>query len=566
VFLHSLVGTVVEQFGDAFPELKRDPQKVRSIIYEEEEGFLRTLERGLRLFNDAAKDAHGTGSKTINSKTAFDLHTEQGVFIDITEQMAGEAGLKVDRSGYDKLFKEFQERSSQGRTKLVVTAIKGELPNTDDASKHSLTPISACVVGYVLNNEVKRDGVLSPGDTCAVLLDRTNFYGEQGGQVGDVGVIRSVGGAEFEVTDTQRLGDAVLHIGVLHEGKLAVGDKVTISQTIARRVETARNHTATHLLNHALRTVLGGDVEQKGSLVDNEKTRFDFSHDRPLSPDELRGVELLVNQQIIRDQIVSAHTMPLTEARKLPGLRAVFGEKYPDPVRVVLVGAESPEHVNLDNSVEFCGGTHVSVTGSIGFFKITSQEGVAKGVRRVTATTGRGSLAVLQKLSSVAEELSSRFNCRFDEVPARIESLQDEIKKLQKQIQKGTAGDLNTAGDKLVEEAKTFGASKLIVGEVPGAPVEQIRAQVDRIRQKVGSSLIVLGWKNEEGGGGFLVGVTDDLVKKGIKAGDIIKPVAEIAGGKGGGPPNMATAGARDMSKLAEALAKAVELATAKLS
>jgi alanyl-tRNA synthetase len=561
-FLHKLVDAVVTNFGAAFPELKRNPHAVRQTIYEEEAGFLRTLDRGLKLFNDAAKEAYSSGTKTISGRSAFVLHTEQGLFIDITEQMAAETGLKVDRAEYDRIFKAFQEESSQGRKKLVITAVKGELPKTDDSPKYSLAPLEANLLGWVKDNAVIREGSVSPGESVALLVNRTNFYGEQGGQVGDVGSIRSLNGAEFEVTDTQRLGEAVLHVGVLNEGRLAVGDAVTLQQSIGRRVETMRNHTATHLLNQALRKVLGGDIDQKGSLVDNEKTRFDFSYDRPLTHDDFQRIEELVNLQIIRDLPVTAVTMPLAEAKKLPGVRAVFGEKYPDPVRVLLIGAEGPEQASLENSIEFCGGTHAPRTGLIGYFKITGQEGVAKGVRRIVATTGRGSLAVLQRINSVVDELSSRFNCRFDELPARVESLQEEVKKLQKQIQKGTAGDLASAGDKLFDAAVTIGSSKLIVGEVPGASVEQLRAQVDRLRQKAGSSLIVLGWKNEDNTGGFLVGVSDDLIKKGIKAGELIKPVAEAAGGKGGGPPNLATAGAKDISMLAEALRKALELGT----
>ncbi len=311
--------------------------------------------------------------------------------------------------------------------------------------------------------------------------------------------------------------------------------------------------------------MLGGDIDQKGSLVDNEKTRFDFSYDKPLTTEQFQQIEQFVNIQIIRDLPVAAVTMPLADAKKLPGVRAVFGEKYPDPVRVLMIGAEKPELATMDNSIEFCGGTHVPRTGIIGYFKITGQEGVAKGVRRIVATTGRGSLAVLQKMNAVVDDLAGRFNCRFDELPARIESLQEEVKKLQKQIQKGTAGDLAAVGDKLFDAAVAIGSSKLIAGEVPGASVEQLRAQVDRLRQKAGSSLIVFGWKNEDGGGGFLVGVSDDLIKKGIKAGDLIKPIAEVAGGKGGGPPNLATAGCKDVAKLAEALQKAVELGTAAL-
>ncbi len=625
-FLHNLLEVVVTNFGDAFPELNRHPQKVRSVIYEEEVGFLRTLESGFRHFRFSALRSIGDSiarkngweynffnphqisneptdclpnppmsfvapdksiitlelpfraseqrayiaenfsDAMITGEVAFRLHTEQGLFIDITEQMAAESGLKVDRACYETLFKEFQEKSSQGRKKLVITAVKGELPKTDDSPKYSLAALDAKVLGWVKDNTVIREGSIAPGDSVALLLDRTNFYGEQGGQVGDVGSIRSVNGAEFEVLDTQRLGDSILHVGILNEGRLAVGDTVKLQQSIGRRVETMRNHTATHLLNHALRQVLGHDVEQKGSLVDNEKTRFDFTHDKPLTREEVQQIEEAVNRKIIADRPVAAVTMPLMEAKKIPGVRAVFGEKYPDPVRVVIVGTESPEHATHDDSVEFCGGTHMARTGSIGYFKVTSQEGVAKGVRRITAVTGRNSINEIRKATAVVEDLTSRFNCRPDELPARIETLQDDLKKLQKQIQKGAAGDLNSAGDKLLDSAVVIGVSKLLVGEVPGAPVDQMRAQVDRLRQKAGSAVIVLGWKNEDGSAGFLAGVSDDLIKKGVKAGDIIKPVAEAAGGKGGGPPNMATAGCKDASKLPQALQKAIELGTSALS
>jgi alanyl-tRNA synthetase len=559
-FLHKLVGTVVENFGSAFPELKRNPTKVCDIIYQEEAGFLRTLDRGIKLFTDSTNQARATGSKTISGRVAFDLHTEQGVYIDITEQMASEAGLMVDREEYDRLFKKFQEDSNKGRKKLVITAVKGELPRTDDSPKYGPAIIDAKVIGWVKDNTVIREGGVSPGASVAMLLDRTNFYGEQGGQIGDVGSIRSAQGADFEVLDTQKLGDSVLHIGILHEGRLGIGDTVTLQQSVGQRVDTMRNHTATHLLNLGLRQVLGNHVEQKGSLVDAEKTRFDFTHDKPLTPQELAEIETLVNKQIIRDQPVTAVTMPLAEAKKIPGVRAVFGEKYPDPVRVILIGAEKPADAAQDMSIEFCGGTHAPRTGPIGFFKILSQEGVAKGVRRLTAITGRASIGHVQAMTSVLDDLSARLNCRVEELPSRIVLLQDQVKELTKQLQKGMAVDLNAAGDKLLDSVIVVGASKLIVGEVPAGPADQLRAQVDRLRQKAGSSLIVLGWKTDDNSGGFIAGVTDDLIKKGIKAGDIVKTVATVADGKGGGPPNMASAGCKNPSKIAEALQKAVEL------
>lgn len=561
-FLHRLVPAVVNHFGGAFPELNANPRKVASTILDEERGFLRTIERGLKLYGEAANRAKDRG-RVISAKDAFDLHTEQGFFIDITAKLAGDAGLRVDHEGFKRLMEEFKQKSKEGGKKFVVSAIKGDLPKTDDSPKYGPLTTRAKIVGWVKDNTVYREGSLQATDTVALLLDRTNFYAEQGGQVGDIGHITG-DGMNFVVEDTQRLGDSVLHSGVLTDGTLKVGQEVMA--TVTDRTNTVRNHTATHLLNLALRQVLGDHVEQKGSLVDAEKTRFDFSHDKPLTADEIRRVEEIVNAQILHDLPVTAITMPLAEAKKLPGVRAVFGEKYPDPVRVVLIGAEKPGDVKSQMSVEFCGGTHLSRTSQAGLFKIVAQENVAKGVRRVTAVTGQRAVDEVEEMSIILADLTGRFNCSLEELPKRIESLQEEVKKLQKQLQKGAATDLNTAADQVLAKASDIKGAKLIVGEVPGAPVEAMRGQIDRLRQKAGSSLIVLGWKNEDGTAGLAAGVSEDLVKKGIKSNDVIKPVAEIIGGKGGGPPHLATAGGKDSGKLSDALARALELGTGLLS
>jgi alanyl-tRNA synthetase len=555
-FLHKLVPAVVTHFGDAFPELKTAPDRVAATILDEEKGFLRTIERGLKLYEAAAKRATAAGG-VISAKDAFDLHTAQGFFVDITTKLAADGGLTVDRPGYDKLIEKFKKESGEGAKQIVVAAIQGELPKTDDSAKYTTTPLTTKIVGWVKDNTVFRDGSIRATDTVALLLDKTNFYAEQGGQIGDIGRI-TADGMVFNVEDTQRLGDSVLHHGVLTDGTITVGQSVTA--TVSGRANTVRNHTATHLMNLALREVLGKHVEQKGSLVDAEKTRFDFSYDKPLAAEEVKRVEEIVNAQILRDLPVTAVTMPLADAKTIPGVRAVFGEKYPDPVRVVMIGADSPAAATADMSVEFCGGTHLSRTSQAGLFKIVGQENVAKGVRRVTAVTGQRAVDYVEELSDVVSDLTSRFNCALAELPKRVESLQEEVKKLQKQIQKGGAGDLNAAGDKLLADAKEIQGAKLIVGEVPGAPIDAMRGQIDRLRQKAGSSLIVLGWKNEDGSAGLIVGVSDDLIKRGIKSNDAIKPVAEVIGGKGGGPPHMATAGGKDGNKLAEALAKALEL------
>ena len=355
----------------------------------------------------------------------------------------------------------------------------------------------------------------------------------------------------------------MLHVGTLHEGAIAVGDKVRCQQGTIRRIDIMRNHTATHLLNLALRQVLGQHVDQKGSLVDSDKTRFDFAHDKPVSQGDIRTIEARVNDFISRDLPVTAVTMPLAEAKKIPGVRAVFGEKYPDPVRVVLIGPESPALATHDDSVEFCGGTHLRRTGSVGFFRLVSQEAVAKGVRRVTAVTGRVAAQETARLAATLDDLTARFQCRAEELPTRVEAMQEEVKKLKAQLAKGAAADLAGAVDKLLAAAPVVNGTTIIVGRIPAVPGEQVRIQIDRIRQKVGSSIVVFGSVDDEGKVPLVVALSADLVKKGLKAGDLLKPVAEVVGGKGGGKPEIAQAGGKDPAKLDEALKLADQLAQA---
>jgi alanyl-tRNA synthetase len=564
-FLHRLVSTVVETMGGAFPELKSDPQRVIEVINDEEKGFLRTLERGLKLFQEAAERAQRSGGRAIAGKDAFDLHTEQGVFIDITEQMAGEVGLTVERAEYERLFKQFQEESGKGRKQFVISAVAGELPKTDDSPKYDWNmPLIAEVIGWVKDNAVIRTGSLATGENVALLLDRTKFYAEQGGQVGDVGIIVHDGG-RFEVEDTQRLGDSVLHIGALKSGTLTVGQPVQMGFCGEAHWDTMKNHTATHLMNLALRQVLGDHVEQKGSLVDADKTRFDLTHPHPLTADEIKRIEDIVNHQVQEDYPVTAVNMTLADAKKIPGVRAVFGEKYPDPVRVVMIGADKPEAMAPTLSAEFCGGTHLDRTGPIAVFKIVGQEAVAKGVRRLTAVTGSRAVETFQRLSAVVDDLSAKLNCGAEELPGRVEALQDELKKVHQQLKKGAASDLAGAADKLLSSATEINGAKLVAGEIPAANADVIRAQVDRLRQKAGSSVIALGWA-ADGKVGLLVAVTDDLVKKGLHAGKIVGEAAKVAGGKGGGNPTLAQAGGKEPAKLGEAVALAKKLASEQLA
>lgn len=562
-FLYQLVDTVVEHFGAAFPELKRNPHKVKDQIRDEEAAFLRTLRRGIVLFDRIAKQMKQDGLTVVSGDDAFKLHDTYGVLIDITQQMAQEQGLTVDMPGFEEALKRAQELARGGGKKFVVAAVKGELPPTDDSPKYDPAIIEATVLGWVVDNEVVRTGTLKAGDSAAVLLDRTNFYAEQGGQEGDTGSIDLPGtaGVEFEVEDTQRLGDTVLHVGSLLSGELKVGDRVTLQQTTTRRIDIMRNHTATHLLNLALREVLGHHVEQKGSLVDEEKTRFDFSHDKPVTAEELREIERRVNRQVVLDQVVTAQTMPLAQAKELPGVRAVFGEKYPDPVRVVMIGAESPEKVTQDMSVEFCGGTHLPRTGTIGYFKITSQEGVAKGIRRITAVTGKPAYEDIQTRSAIVDELAGTFQCRPDELPTRVSAIQDQLKAAQAQLKKAVAAALTGAVDEFIAAAPDVAGTKVVVAKLPdGASNEAVRTQIDRVKQKCGSAFVVFGWSEGPESAFLLAALTPDLVKKGLKAGDVVKQIAEVIGGKGGGKPEQAQAGGKEPAKLPEALQKADRL------
>jgi alanyl-tRNA synthetase len=561
-FIHNLVSAVVAQMGGAFPELTKNPEKVRSVIYEEETSFLRTLENGIKLFNEAAKNG-----KTISGKDAFHLHTTFGLDKGITQQMAQEKGLTVDMAEYERLWEEFVRKSDAGGKGIVITAVQGELPKTDDAPKYENAIISAKVLGWVKDNVVHTKGTLNPGDTVGLLLDRTNFYAEQGGQVGDTGIIDKVetGGVEFRVDNTQRLGDAVLHVGVMLAGEISVGDTVQLSQSTFRRIDVMRNHTGTHLLNLALRNVLGTHIEQKGSLVDDGKTRFDFSHDKPVTDDELRRIEAMVNERISRDAPVTAITMPLAKAKEIPGVRAVFGEKYPDPVRVVLIGPEKPELATNDDSVEFCGGTHMPRTGSIGVFKIVSEEGVSKGVRRLTAVTGRVALEEVAKQSETLDTLAAKFSCKPEELVNRVDDLQAEVKKLKAAVAKNQAAELANAVDALLAEAAEIGGAKVVVGQLPDASVDAVRGQIDRVRQKHPSAFIVFAWASEDGKVPVLAALTKDLITKGLKAGDIVKQVAAIVGGTGGGKPDLAQAGGKDASKIGDALGLAKQIATEKL-
>ncbi len=560
-FIYKLVPVLVEQMGEAFPELRTNPGQVAEIIRVEEADFYQTIQRGMVHFEQAVKEAKEKGGQISGADTA-NLQTTYGFPKDLTLQMAQELSLTVDEAGYEEAIQKHREISGQGREKIVVSAVSGDLPKTDDSLKYKGLTAKGKIIAWIKDNLVGPSGKLLPGDQVGLVLDKTNFYAEQGGQVGDKGTIATKTGT-FEVEDTQRLGDSILHVGKVREGAIKIGQPATLTVS-SERADTMRNHTATHLLNWALRKVLGDHIEQKGSLVDPDKTRFDFAHNEPLSAEQIAEIERLVNEKIYADQPVSAVQKPLEEAKKLPGVRAVFGEKYPDSVRVLIVGAKKPEEATVENSVEFCGGTHLTHTGEAGFFKIVGQELVSKGVRRVTAVTGREAVRTVQGLAAVVDDLTGRFRCKPEDLSGRVQALQHEIKKLQQQLKKGSATDLAGAGDKLLSDAQHVNGVQVIIGEMPAGPDEQIRNQVDRLKQKAGSAAVVVGWA-DDGKVGLLAAITDDLVQKGLHAGKLIGQIAKVVGGGGGGKPTMAQAGGKEPAKLGEALQLARQLVAEQL-
>jgi alanyl-tRNA synthetase len=553
-FVYKLVPALIAHMGGAYPELKSNPGRVQDVIKGEENDFLATIERGLALFESAARQAQAEKA-VLGGKAMFDLHTTYGFPPDLTRQMARERELGVDEGDYERRLKEHEEKSrGKGATAQVALNVSGGLPTTDDRPKWSAPVCEGAVLGWIAENSFHTTGRL-PETEIGLLLDRTCFYAEQGGQVGDQGTIRTPTGL-FEVTQTVKVGNAVVHVGSVTEGRVEVGQQAQLAVSPEREF-TRKNHTATHLLHWALHKVLGEHVEQRGSRVKPDEFTFDFSHTGPVTETEKAEVERLVNERVYADLPVRWRELAIAEAKQLPGVRAFFGDKYGDVVRVVEVGDGF--------SREFCGGTHLDHTGQIGYFKIVGEEAVGKGVRRLTCVTARKAVEVVQQEDAILAELSGSFRCKADELPSRIAGLQEEVKKLQQQLKKGAATDLQGAADKLLADAVEVKGTRVIVGEMPAGPEEQMRQQVDRLRQKAGSAVVVIGW-SEDSKVGLLAAVTEDLVKKGLHAGKLVGQVAKVVGGGGGGKPTLAQAGGKEPAKLGEALDLAKKLANEQLA
>jgi len=565
-FIYKLVPVVVDCLGDAFSEITERADYVSTVIESEEASFGRTLDRGIEIFNTAARRAQQSINKIINGEDAFRLYDTYGFPLDLTELMAEERNLKVDTAKFDELMEEQRQRAraAQKNDSLVVTLADTELPATEDAHKYHTDSCDSKLIGWIDNGGFKNQGQIETGAEVGIILDRTCFYAEAGGQVGDCGIIKSEN-AKFVVEDTAKKANCIIHRGKVVEGSFSVGQnvKAIISKD---RSATKKNHTATHLLQWALQQVLGKSVAQQGSYVGPDYLRFDFTYPKAPTTKELKKVEDLVREKIASDLPLTCVVMPRSEAEKL-GAMALFGEKYGNEVRVVAIGTANETLLEEAFSREFCGGTHCDNTGQIGGFKIIKEESISAGVRRITALTGTGLNACLEKASDIVDELSAMLNVPSEALVDRVGQLIKDNKKLSKELRsaaKASGSDVMAEAKQLLQKCEKINESSIIIGRLQNTHIEQAREAVDMLKKKAKSAAIVLGFEDDDKAT-LLAGITDDLIKKGLKAGDIVKAIAPIIDGGGGGRPQMAQAGGKEPKKINDALKKASELIKEKL-
>ncbi len=534
-FFHKLVADLDIEMGEAYPELREAKERVAQVLKTEEERFGETLENGMKILEaQLAKDA-----KNLDGATAFTLYDTYGFPLDLTADICRERGVTLDEEGFAAAMEQ-QKKTARAAGKFKMAAkVEYAGEKTKFVGYESLAHNTHVLALYAEGVSVQE---LQAGQEGIVVLDTTPFYAESGGQVGDQGVIRS-DGKLFEVEDTLKIQAEVFgHHGVLREGSLKVGDTVDAQVDTVKRARTIRNHSATHLMHKALREVLGSHVQQKGSLVDPEKTRFDFSHGAPLTADEIAKVEMIVNREILENHATQAQHMTFDDAVK-HGAMALFGEKYGDTVRVLDIGS----------SKELCGGVHVTRTGDIGLFKIVSEGGVAAGIRRVEAVTGEGALALVQSINRKLQEAAALLKTSPDELPTRIAQAQDQVKTLEKEVAALKSKLAAGQGDELVTKAIDVNGIKVLAATMEGADVTALRETMDKLKDKLKTAAIVLA-SVADGKVSLIAGVTKDATGK-VKAGELVNFVAQQVGGKGGGRPDMAQAGGTDPAGLPQALA-----------
>ncbi len=562
-FMYKLVDVLVETMGQAYPGLADRADFAKTVIQSEEESFGRTLDRGLEIFANAAEQAKGANSDVISGENAFQLYDTFGFPLDLTELMARERDLKVDTKKFDELMEQQRSRArASKKTASLAMDLSGvELPVTDDSAKYESDLCQTKILGWIDSNGFTKKGVFAEKDkNVALILKATCFYAESGGQLGDSGKIESEHG-HFVVETTERIADCVIHRGQLISGSITVGDKVTATVD-RKRSASKKNHTATHILQWALQYVLGDSVKQQGSLVCPEYLRFDFTWPKSLTDGQVEKVNELITEKIEQAYPVTCTVMPINDAKQL-GAMALFGEKYGDKVRVIGIGQDDIKDLNKSFSLEFCGGTHVTNTNQIGGFRIIKEESISAGVRRITAYTGPGLNEYLSERSRIIDALSTTLKVPADQIAQRVGKLLDDNKKLAKELRSGGgvgAANIKAEFDALLANAETIGDVTVVVGSVSPAPIEQIRKSIDSLKKKAKSAAIVIGVPEDDSKVMLIASMTDDVVKKGVKAGDIVKQIAPIVGGGGGGRPQMAQAGGKDPAKLTEALDKAIEL------
>jgi alanyl-tRNA synthetase len=566
-FFHALVATLAAEMGDAYPEIRRDAARVTDVLRQEEERFFQTIANGMEILEEEIAKARGeysrvvvtrvgdkqsvevggamltvskSGQPVLAGELAFKLHDTYGFPLDLTADVCRERGVSVDEAGFNAAMRRQREQArAAGKFKLAQGLAYSGADTTFDGYEHLVVEGAKVVALYVDGAPVPR---ARAGDDVVVVLDRTPFYAESGGQVGDAGELRNAS-TRVLVEDTTKVQAAVHgHEGRVLEGEVAVGDVFTARVDAERRAKTVRNHSATHLMHKALRDVLGAHVQQKGSLVNAERTRFDFSHNAPLTAEQIGKIEAQVNAEILANAATQARVMAIDDAQKL-GAMMLFGEKYGETVRVLDIGA----------SRELCGGTHVQRTGDIGLFKVVAEGGIAAGVRRIEAVTGSNALAYLQSLESTVEGVAASLKVTPAEVGVRVTAVLDQVRALEKEVTALKGRLASSQGDELIGRAVDVGGIKVLAATLDGADAKALRETMDKLKSKLKSAAIVLA-AVEGGKVQLAAGVTADSTGK-VKAGELVNFVAQQVGGKGGGKPDLAMAGGSDAAALPKALA-----------
>jgi len=545
-FFHKIVPDLVAEMGSAYPELTSNQARITEILKQEEDRFFETIENGMAILETELANT----AAVFNGETAFKLHDTYGFPLDLTADICRERNVAVDTDAFNAAMTRQKEQARAAGKFKMATNLEYDGVAT---SFHGYEKLETNANITALYKDGAAVSTLKEGETGVVVLDNTPFYAESGGQIGDCGELRGANGI-FEAEDTQKIQAAVFgHHGVLKTGSLNVGDQVSARVNTQARTSTMRNHSATHLMHKALREVLGEHVQQKGSLVDTDKTRFDFVHTAPMTDDEIAKVEQIVNAEILANGACQARVMDIESAQET-GAMMLFGEKYGDEVRVLDIGS----------SRELCGGTHVSRTGDIGLFKITSEGGVAAGVRRIEATTGEGALKLINSQQALISSLANDLKAPVSELAAKVAQLSDHAKSLEKELARLKSKLASSQGDDLATQAIEVAGIKVLSAILDGADANALRETMDKLKDKLKSAAIVLA-SVSDGKVSLAAGVTADLISK-IKAGELVNFVAGQVGGKGGGKPDMAMAGGTDASKLPQALASVADWVKTKAS